>query len=262
MKKITGFVALVALLLASCSTPKDITYFQDFKSGQSMSPQVPLEIKLKPADEISIQVATRDPELSLLFSKNPNRGGSSTGSNNNEKGSDYTIDTRGFIDFPVLGELYVTGMNREEIQQYIKSRLIEENLVKDPIVTVKFTNLHVNVLGAIGTGRVAIDRDQFTLLDAISQSGDLDLTGQRQNVKVFRENYGKTTMYEVNLCSAEDLYNSPVYYLQQNDVIYVEPNNKTKRTASEYGSRLVNYSFWTGLLSSAISIWTLIKVFD
>jgi len=258
MKKISVFLALLALVFASCSTPKDITYFQDFKAGKSMTPQVPLEIKLKPADEINIQVATRDQELSYLFSKSMNRNG---GSSSNE-GSDYTIDTRGFIDFPVLGELYVTGMNREEVQQYIKQRLIDENLVKDPIVTVKFTNLHVTVLGAIGAGRVNIDRDQFTILDAISQSGDLQLEGQRQNIKVIRENYGKATVYEVNLCSAEDLYNSPVYFLQQNDVIYVEPNNKTKRSATEYGSKLVNYSFWTGLLSSAVSIWTLIKVFD
>ena len=109
------------------------------------------------------------------------------------------------------------------------------------------------ILGDVGTGRVQIDRDKFTILDAIGSSGDLNITGQRTNVKVIRENYGKKTAYEVNLCSAEDLYSSPVYYLQQNDVIYVEMNKKEKRNSTVMGNSTVQPSFWMGLATFVVS---------
>jgi len=259
-------VAITTMLLTACSAPKDITYFQDLEPGMSISPQNPIEIKLKPNDEVNILVSTRDQELSRLFSK---AGGASatggvTNMNNINFGNSqnvsysYRLDSKGFIDFPVLGLIHVEGMNREELQDYIKNELINQNLVKDPIVTVEFANLNVMVLGESGSGRIPIDKDMFTILDALSQAGDLKISGKRENVKVIRENHGKQTAYQVNLCSAEDLYASPVFYLQQNDVIYIEPNDKTKRTSTEYGSNLVNYSFWVGLVTTALTIAALV----
>ena len=130
---------------------------------------------------------------------------------------------------------------------------MEKGLIRDPIVTVDYSNLYVIVLGAAGAGRIQIDRDKFTILDAIGSRGDLNINGQRTNVKVIRENYGKKTVYEVNLCSAEDLYSSPVYYLQQNDVIYVEMNNKEKRNATVMGNSTVQPSFWISMATFIVS---------
>lgn len=245
MKKSIFFlgVVLVAVMamMSSCSTPKDIAYFQDFNMGQSIVVQNPVEIKFKADDEISIMVSTTRPELDAQFSLG---GGASR----------YTIDTEGYIRFPILGKIHVAGLNRQELQDYIRDLIMEKELVRDPIVTVDYSNMYVVLLGAVGTGRIAIDRDKFTLLDAIGSSGDLNINGLRTNVKVIRENYGKKTVYEVNLCSAEDLYSSPVYYLQQNDVIYVEMNKKEKRNATVMGNSTVQPTFWMSLAAFFVGV--------
>lgn len=242
-----GLIMAVVALLSSCSTPKDIAYFQDFNAGTSIIVQNPVEIKFKADDEIRIQVSTSRKELSQLFSL------SSSESSGGEGGSRYTIDSDGYIRFPMLGQIHVAGLNRQELQESIRNMIMEKDLVKDPIVTVDYSNLYVIVLGDVGAGRVEIDRDKFTILDALATQGDLNITGQRTNVKVIRENYGKKTVYEVNLCSAEDLYASPVYYLQQNDVIYVEMNKKEKRTATVMGNSAVQPSFWMGLATFVVT---------
>lgn len=232
-------MALVAILamLSSCSVPKDIAYFQDFNPGKSIVVQNPVEIKFKADDEITIRVSSDRPELAAQFSLISGGGGESR----------YTIDSDGCIRFPMLGKIHVAGLNRQELQETIREQIMEKGLIRDPIVTVDYSNLYVIILGSAGTGRVQIDRDKFTILDAIGSQGDLNINGIRTNVKVIRENYGKKTVYEVNLCSAEDLYASPVYYLQQNDVIYVEMNKKEKRNATVMGNSTVQPSFWIGL---------------
>lgn len=234
----------IVWLLSSCSTPKDIAYFQDFNMGKSIMVQNPVEIKFRADDEIRISVSTQRDELTRQFSL----------SSNANEGSRYTIDSEGCIRFPMLGKIHVAGLNRQELQEMIRDMIMEKNLVIDPIVTVDYSNLYVIVLGDVGTGRVQIDRDKFTILDAIGTSGDLAITGQRTNVKVIRENYGKKTVYELNLCSAEDLYSSPVYYLQQNDVIYVEMNKKQKRNSTVMGNSTVQPSFWMSLASFLVGV--------
>lgn len=250
MKKAYLFLGMVMVAIiavfSSCSTPKDIAYFQDFNAGKSIVVQNPVEIKFKADDEIRIMVSTQREELTKQFSL----GGSSSGTT---EGSRYTIDSEGCIRFPMLGKIHVAGLNRQELQEMIRELIMEKDLVRDPIVTVDYSNLYVIILGDVGTGRVQIDRDKFTILDAIGSSGDLKITGQRTNVKVIRENYGKKTVYELNLCSAEDLYASPVYYLQQNDVIYVEMNKKEKRNSTVMGNSTVQPSFWMGLATFIVS---------
>ena len=237
-------MALVAVLamLSSCSVPKDIAYFQDFNPGKSIVVQNPVEIKFKADDEIRILVSSDKKELAEQFSLT---GGSGE--------SRYTIDSEGCIRFPMLGKIHVAGLNRQELQETIRDQIMEKGLIRDPIVTVDYSNLYVIILGAAGRGRVQIDRDKFTILDAIGSQGDLDINGLRTNVKVIRENYGKKTVYEVNLCSAEDLYASPVYYLQQNDVIYVEMNKKEKRNATVMGNSTVQPSFWISMATFIVS---------
>ena len=259
------FSFFILSFLSSCSTPYNVAYFQDMPLEKQLPITPPRSVRLMPADKISILVSTRDASLSSLFSLYSNYTIGSTGnvggSTNYQRPSEYTVGSDGMIDFPVLGRIEVAGKTREEVQFFIKQQLIDQNLVKDPIVTVEFSNLYVTMIGAAGSvGRIEIDRDQFTLLDAISQSGDLQITGQRENIRVIREVApDQLVSYEVNLCSAEDLYNSPVYYLQQNDVIYIEPNNKVKRTSTEYGSQMVQYTFWMGLVSSALTLIAIFK---
>ena len=240
MKKAHLFLGItlvvVLAMLSSCSVPKDIAYFQDFNPGKSIVVQNPVEIKFRADDEIAVMVSSDRPELAAQFSLG-GEGGTSK----------YTIDSEGCIRFPMLGKIHVAGLNRQELQEAIRDQIMEKGLIRDPIVTVDYSNLYVIVLGAAGTGRIQIDRDKFTILDAIGSKGDLNINGLRTNVKVIRENYGKKTVYEVNLCSAEDLYSSPVYYLQQNDVIYVEMNNKEKRNATVMGNSTVQPSFWISM---------------
>lgn len=259
MKKCILLFAVISLM-ASCTTPQDIAYFQDFEVGKSISVDNPLEIKFKPDDKISILVSTEQMELSQLFSlyggrsSNGNVNNYGGGYANNSRGSEYVIDQEGFIRFPVLGRIHVAGLNRQELQDHIREEIIRRDLVKEPIVTVNYENLYVTILGDIGTGRVQIDRDKFTLLDAISSRGDLAITGKRTNIKVIRDNYGKKTAYEVNLCSAEDLYKSPVFYLQQNDVIYVEQNKKQKRNSTVLGNTAVTPAFWMSMASFVVTL--------
>ena len=239
------FVVVLAML-SSCSVPKDIAYFQDFNPGKSIVVQNPVEIKFKADDEIRILVSSDKKELAEQFSL-------TAGSSGGGDGSRYTIDSEGCIRFPMLGKIHVAGLNRQELQEAIRDQIMEKGLIRDPIVTVDYSNLYVIILGSAGTGRVQIDRDKFTILDAIGSQGDLNINGLRTNVKVIRENYGKKTVYEVNLCSAEDLYASPVYYLQQNDVIYVEMNKKEKRNATVMGNSTVQPSFWISMATFIVS---------
>ena len=133
------------------------------------------------------------------------------------------------------------------------------NLVKDPVVTVEFMNLTVSVLGEVANpGRFNIDKDRLTLLDALSMAGDLTVYGKRENVLVQREENGKKTLYRVNLNSGYDLYASPVYYLQQNDIVYVEPNSVRARQSTVNGNNVRSTSFWLSLASLLTTITVLI----
>lgn len=251
-------------VLSSCGTSKDVVYFQDLKPGESeiTIPEVQA-ITVQPEDKISIIVNSRDPQLTNLFNLPyiSKQLGSSTqnGSGNNQGISGYTVDDEGNIDFPVLGKVHVAGLKREEIAEQIKNELMTKNLVKDPVVTVEFMNLCVSVLGEVNNpGRFAIDRDRLTILDALSMAGDLTIYGNRQKVLVLRQEDGQQRVYGVNLTSGEHVYTSPAYYLQQNDVVYVEPNSVRSRQSTVNGNNVRSTSFWISLASLLTSIGILI----
>lgn len=253
-------------VLSSCGTSKDVVYFQDLKPGESeiIMPEVKA-ITVQPEDKISIIVNSRDPQLTDLFNLpyvsrqlgQSLRNGLSTGTNNGVSG--YTVDAEGDIDFPVLGKVHVAGMIREEIAEHIKNELVTKNLVKDPVVTVEFMNLCVSVMGEVNNpGRFAIDRDRITILDALSMAGDLTIYGNRQKVMVLRQEDGQQRVYGVNLTSGEHIYTSPAYYLQQNDVVYVEPNDVRSRQSTVNGNNVRSTSFWISLASLLTSVAILI----
>ena len=171
----------------------------------------------------------------------------------------YTVDSNGNIDFPVLGSIHVVGMKREEIASYIKQELLRRNLVGDPVVTVDYAGLYFNVLGEVNKpGRYTFNRDHLTLLDAISMAGELTINGRRENVTVIRQSGNMCTSYKVNLMSADELYNSPVFYLQQNDVIYIEPNKYRARQSTVNDNTVRSASFWISLCSLLTTVGVLI----
>ena len=264
-----AFILFAAWAAVSCSTPSKVTYFQDLRPGESEQKVIAAtEIKVRPGDKLSIIVNSRDPQLTQLFNlpyvtqqigqiTSSKSSGSVSGTSQGISG--YTVDEEGMIDFPVLGKIEIAGKNREEIASFIKGELLAKNLVKDPVVTVEYMNLCISVLGEVAKpGRYSIDRDKVTLLDAISMAGDLTIYGKREKVLVLREEEGVQHVYGVDLCSAEYLYTSPVYYLRQNDVVYVEPNNVRARQATVNGNNVRSTSFWISLASLFTSIAVLV----
>ena len=268
MKFTTKSLLAAALLLGSCSTPKNITYFQDVAQGTVIDPAKQLDIKVKPEDKLSIIVTTQDPALSNLFnlvqvqSRLGNTTTTTTGAPNVNDGrtSYYTVNKYGNINFPVLGELHIGGMTRYEVAEYVEDKLKEENLVKDPIVTVEFVNTGLSVIGEVEKpGRYEFNKDRISIIDALAMAGDLTANGQRENVIVIREgDDGKQRAYRIDLTDIGSVAESPVYYLQQNDVIYVEPNDKKKRDTTASGNSAFNPSFWVSIGSLGVTIATLI----
>lgn len=253
----------------SCSAPSQVTYFQDLRPGESEQKVIAAtEIKVRPGDKLSIIVSSRDPQLTQLFNlpsftqqigQTVVSKGAGSASGSSQGISGYTVDEEGMIDFPVLGKLEIVGKNREEIATFIKEELLSKNLIKDPVVTVEYMNLCISVLGeVVNPGRYSIDRDKVTLLDAISMAGDLTIYGKREKVLVLREEEGVQHVYGINLCSAEHLYTSPAYYLRQNDVVYVEPNNVRARQSTINGNNVRSTSFWLSLASFLTTIGVLI----
>ena len=247
------------LMLAACGTPKEISYFQDLSAGDAASMLPESQIRLRPEDKISIIVNTSNPEITRLFNLpyTTNRLGfvadASTGYSPGISG--YTLDANGDVDFPVLGPLHVGGMRREEAAAYIKDRLLSSGMTRDAIVTVEFMNLSVAVMGEVNRpGRYNIMRDNFTIFDAISSAGDLTIRGKRDGVIVLREEDGVQRKYVVNLCSAREVLSSPVFYLQQNDMVYVEPNDVRARESTVNGNNVRSTSFWISIASLVSTI--------
>ena len=264
-----GFIAIIGMLIAtSCSTPKDITYFQELDEGAIIQAAQVLDIKVKPEDKISIVVSTQEPALSMLFNlvTTQNRlentaSVSSTGSTGGQgQMSYYTVNSEGYINFPVVGPIHIAGLTREKVAEKIVNILTERKLVQDPIVTVEFANTHFSVIGEVAQpGRYNFNEDHITIVDAIALAGDLTMNGVRDNILVMRQTAeGKHEAYRVSLTNAADLVASPVFFLQQDDVIYVEPNDKKKRETTPNGNTPYTPSFWVSMGSFAVTIATLI----
>ena len=256
MRKHLSLLVMGILLICSCKTP-NVAYFSDMDHGTSLNTVSPLDIKFREGDKLSIVVTSPNNQLSALFNlayvSSRISSSQTTGSGNNIMA--YTIDSKGEIDFPVLGKLHVAGMRREEVALMVKNELMKRDLVKDPIVTVDYAGLYVAVLGEVSRpGRFNFDRDQFTLLDAISMAGDLTINGKRENVAVIRKEGNKRTTYRVNLLAGADLYSSPVYYLQQDDVIYVEPTNKRANESTLNNNLLQTPTFWMSVTTFLMSL--------
>ncbi len=246
------------VFLSSCYAPKNIAYFQDREPGTSKEVDdiIAEPFKLRPGDRISIYVKSRNSQLSEQFNQVLGMGQSIMGGTR----GGYVIDDNGEIDFPVLGKLKVAGKDRQETIDYLTDLLRNSHLVDDALVTVEYTGLYVTILGANGGRRVNIDKDKLTFFEFLGQIGDLGIDAKRQNVLVIREEDGIRSQYEIDLCYMENVYSSPAYYVHQNDIIYIEPNNKVKRNSTVNGNLFQTWGFWTGILGmGGITVYSLIS---
>ncbi len=256
------FAAMLIAVLSACSSSKQIAYFQDLQRPRNLlhAAAEPHYIRVMPDDKLSILVNSRDPQLAELF--NLPYSARSIGGNvgGNQGVSLYTVDADGNIEFPLVGTIHVGGMTRKEIAAQVKDKLVTGKLLKDPVVTVEFANLTISILGEVNSpGRYGITRDTFTLLDAIGMAGDLTIYGKRAEVMVMREEADGPRAYRVNLCSARDLYASPVFYLQQNDVIYVEPSRVRANQSTVNGNTVRSTAFWISLTSLAATLFSILR---
>lgn len=274
MKKIIKSICsvLLVVLLAACSTPQNIAYFQDVVDKSAVTLQTEKVFRLRPEDKVNIVVNSKDPSLEQLFtltapstrniigaSTTPNTVAGKSSGGSSQQTIAYTVDSNGYIDFPVIGTIKAEGLTRQELASTIKQALIGRQLVLDPIVTVEYVNMSVSVLGEVNRpGRQEITRDKFTLLDAISQAGDLTINGQRENVKILRKVNGEMQCYTVNLCSTYDITASPAYYLQQDDVVYITPNDKRLRESTTTGNTVLTPSFWISVASLLTTVTALV----
>lgn len=242
------FLATFMLLISSCASQKEISYLQGPIEDYSKVIDVPYEVKIKPDDLIAIMVNSRDAELAQMFNLpmvNYQTGTRVTGQNTCLP---YLVTPDGYIDFPELGMLHVVGMTRSELAAYIKNELISRGLINDPVVTIQYQNYQVSVIGEVSKpGSFSLSSDRITIFDALSMAGDMSIYGRRDNVKVIREEDGVRFISEVDLRSI-DILNSPFYYLQQNDVVYVEPN-KVRAGQSE-----INSNRTLGTYASVLSV--------
>lgn len=261
MKKILSLL-FVAALLASCASTKKVTYFQDLQDGDTKTITAPVKkIRMQAGDKISIVVNSKTPEFVTRYNLiTPSRtfGSEGTGGSGSAV-SAYTIDSYGCIDFPEMGRVPVEGKTREEIATYIKEQLIERKLVLDPNVTVEYVNQQFSVLGEVNRpGKLKIDKDYITILDAIAMAGDLKIEGTRTDVTVLRQEGDTQKIYEIDLTSGEAIYSSPAFYLQQNDIVYVKPNTKRAGQADINSNTLRSTSFWMSLASFVMALITFI----
>ena len=209
---------------------------------------------------LSIVVSSRNPELVVMFNLPvvSYQAGSETVSSGYQKLIGYVVDNDGYIDFPVLGRLKVAGMTRWELSEMIKDRLLDEGYLSDAVVTVEFMNFKVSVIGEVNSpGTYTIEGDKVTVLQAISLARDLTIFGQRENVTVIRERDGERVMYQINLCDVS-MFDSPAYYLQQNDIVYVEPSDIKARQSTTDDKALRMTSIMVSSGSLLVSIATLI----
>ena len=260
MKRIYGIILTVvaAALFASCSTPNNIAYFQNKAVDQPEKIDKHAGIVIQPKDMLSIIVSSKNPELVVIFNLPVVRyqAGSeivSTGSSQGMMG--YVVDNDGYIDFPILGQIKVAGLTRWELSELIKDKLLNGGYLSDAVVTVEFMNFKVSVIGEVNSpGTYGIEGDKVTILQAISLARDLTIYGMRENVSVIRERDGERIIYEINLCDVS-MFNSPAYYLQQNDIVYVQPSGIKARqsTTDDKALRMTSIAISSGSLLMSVA---------
>ena len=250
-------VLAAALLLASCGGARKFVYLSDMAPGERYDVNLESATIIHPNDRLDIKVSCKNPELAVPF--NAQMGSyqiSADGSVNSagvEVNAGYRVDDEGNIVFPVLGKINVGGKTLKEVSEIIETMIEEGNYIKSPEVTIEFLNFKYTVLGAINSkGTYTVDGDKVTIIEAIAKAGDLAKNARLDRIAVIRMVDGKQEIFYNDIRTAE-IFKSPTYFLQQNDIVYVEPKRK-ERNENAWQTA----SFVVSLASLASSImWVL-----
>jgi polysaccharide export outer membrane protein len=264
MKKNSYFVLiLLVALVTSCSAPKNVAYLHNSGEVDLSQSQFLYDAKIMPKDILTITVNTVNPEASAPFNLTV-----SATLNTNSRSTysqpvlqTYLVDNNGIIDYPVLGRISVGGLTKSQCEQLIHDKIKPYlNASENPVVTVRMSSYSISVLGEVNRpGSYQVSREKINVLEALAQAGDLTIYGVRENVKLIREDAkGKKRIYLINLNDA-NLLTSPYYYLQQNDIVYVEPNKVKARNSSIGQSTTLWISATSILISMASLLYNILK---
>ncbi|WP_304246922.1 polysaccharide biosynthesis/export family protein [Parabacteroides gordonii] len=247
--------SVLVCLLTSCGSVKDIAYLQGDDLLKKMTVIDTVTLKIQKNDLLDINVSCPNQDLLRPFLRYGSQY-DSNGSMGGGSSSGYLVEADGTINFPLIGEIKVAGMTRRQLVSLIQNSLEKGNYIKDPVVTVRFLNFHISILGEVNRpGTYNISTERITLFEALSLAGDLTIHGRRNRVAVVRETNGVRTILYHDLRS-RDIFQSPDYYLKQNDMVYVEPNRV--RAESSVQNQFTNVGTWISLISFLASMSVLI----
>ena len=226
------------------------------------------QLRIQPDDQLAISINSRDQELIAPFNSYMMIGTGGGQSMTQSYGATsattsgiayFPVNKQGVIHFPILGDLPVQGLTHDEVSAMIENRLREGNYVKDPSVKVKIMSFKVTVLGEVKTpGVQSLTNERLTILEALGKAGDLLPSGQRENILVMREENGQRSNYRIDLTDARAVLESPAFYLQQNDVVYVQPNKVRQGQSTINDNSFRSVATWLSVASVATSITILI----
>lgn len=244
-------LAAVAALLASCAAPHQMQYLRDVKYGEVYPAAHAPELRLQPEDRLAIQVFSSEPKLAAPFNTVT---GLDEGGNSVYTAAHYLVDKHGDIDFPVLGKLHVEGKTTIEVNKEITRQIIDLGHIKEPVVKVELENFHITYLGETNNGILTVKGESLNILEAVAQIGTLTRRTRINDIMVIRTENGQRQAYRVNL-QTKDVFDSPVYYLQQNDLIYIKPRGlRTSQNLQALNSTLSPIIHIANVVSS-ILIW-------
>lgn len=251
------FVAF-ALVFGACSSLKKVAYVQNSEYLNPEASRMLYDARIMPKDLLTITVNTSEQDASQPFNLTYPTGGKNGGGGGYGAGSfiSYLVDNEGNIEFPKVGKVHLVGLTKSEAEAVIRNKISPYMSEQEkPIVTVRMANYKISVLGEVGSpGVYTVSNEKINLLEALAQAGDLTIYGKRDNIKLIREDeFGEKTFHELNINDA-NIVNSPYYYLQQNDIIYVEPN-KVKAQNSIIGS---STTLWFSVTSFVVTLATLV----
>lgn len=246
--------------LASCNARKDIVYLQNNKVDQVAAIANQYTIRIEPGDQLQIVVSCKDPELSAILNMPLVSFQTSTSTVNSTNSIiTYTVNSDGTIDFPIIGSIKVGGLTREEARTLIAAKIKESELIQDFVVTVNYANLKIYITGEVNSpGAYSITDNNVNVLQAISMARDLTIHGRRDEVFVIREQQQQRVSYRLDLRS-DSIFQSPAFYLKQNDVIYVAPSRMRANQSTVSGNTFQNATFWVSVATALVSIANLVN---
>lgn len=251
------------LLFSSCLVSKKVVYVEDMLPDTTYSVMDAPTLRIQKNDRLNILVSSKMPELAAPFNQGigayqlDDEGDIVTNSSVSNENKGYLVDNQGAIDFPILGTLYVKGMAIDDVKNLIKVRLIDEKLISDPVIKIELLNLKINMMGEVNSvGVLDVSDGRITLLEAITRSGGLTINAATDRIKVIREENGERKVI-ISDIQSYDIFNSPGYYLQQNDIVYVEPRDAEMTPRVEENWRY--FGTGIGLLGTVFTILNFLK---